>query len=272
MALAALFLGTFVLGTAELLVVGVIDLIAGDMAVSISTAGTLVTLYALGISIGGPLLTALSMRFGRRSVLLLSLALYVAGNVLAAIAADFAMLLFARALHRWLHGLVLHRRGICRGPALSRPKRMGRARSIVIAGTRRFYGAWRTGRHVDRPAIRLARRVRRGRCSRRHFPDRHHGAGAGDRSVGAGGFATQVRHALAPRVLALFGVGFLLIGGQYPALTYMTPFLQQVTGISGGWIGIFLFAYGAATAIGTFAGGWAADRNPGAALIGATSS
>ena len=82
MALAALFLGTFVLGTAELLVVGVIDLIAGDMAVSISTAGTLVTLYALGISIGGPLLTALSMRFGRRSVLLLSLALYVAGTCL----------------------------------------------------------------------------------------------------------------------------------------------------------------------------------------------
>src|SRR4029453_18520409 len=81
--LATLFLGTFVLGSAELVVVGLLDLIARDMAVSISLAGTLVTAYALGISIGGPLLTAVSIRFGRRLLLSASLVAYLAGNVLA---------------------------------------------------------------------------------------------------------------------------------------------------------------------------------------------
>ena len=82
-ALAALFLGAFVVGTAELVVVGVLNLVVRDMAVSIGTAGMLVTAYALGISVGGPVLTALSMRLGRRTLLWLSLAAYVVGNVLA---------------------------------------------------------------------------------------------------------------------------------------------------------------------------------------------
>ena len=113
--------------------VGVLDLIAKDMAVSISTAGTLVTAYALGISIGGPLLTALSMRFGRRALLWLSLAAYVAGNALAAVAATFGMLILARVVTGSLHGLFI---GVAFAIATSLvpPQRMGRAISIVIAG------------------------------------------------------------------------------------------------------------------------------------------
>ena len=67
-ALAALFAAAFVMGSAELLVVGVIDLIAADLAVPVSTAGAAVTAYALGIAIGGPILTALTIRSGRRAV------------------------------------------------------------------------------------------------------------------------------------------------------------------------------------------------------------
>ena len=178
------------------------------------------------------------------------------------------MLLFARALTGSLHGLFIGA-AFAAATSLVPPERMGRAISIVIAGI----------------AVSTALGVPVGTLIGQQFGWRAGFVGVvalggisliaimalvpAIRSVGAGGFATQARHALAPRVLALLGVGFLLIGGRYAALTYITPFLQQVTGISGGWIGIFLFAYGAATAIGTFAGGWAADRNPGAALIGA---
>ena len=88
-------------------------------------------------------------------------------------------------------------------------------------------------------------------------------------STGTGGFAAQARHALAPRVLAVLGVGFLLMGGQFAALTYLAPFLEGVTGISGGLIGVFLLAYGIANAVGTFVGGWAADRNATATLVAA---
>ena len=58
LALATLFLGMFVLGSGELLVVGLLNLIAADLQVPIPTAGVLVTAYALGLAIGGPVLTA----------------------------------------------------------------------------------------------------------------------------------------------------------------------------------------------------------------------
>ncbi len=64
--LAALFFGLFVLGCAELLVVGMLDLIATSLHVSVPTAGTLVTACALGLAIGGPILTALTIRLNRR--------------------------------------------------------------------------------------------------------------------------------------------------------------------------------------------------------------
>ncbi|GGR86963.1 hypothetical protein GCM10010252_27100 [Streptomyces aureoverticillatus] len=60
--LGTLFLGMFVMGGSELLVVGVLDVMAGDLDVSASTAGALVTVYALGLAFGRPLLTALTMR------------------------------------------------------------------------------------------------------------------------------------------------------------------------------------------------------------------
>ena len=60
LALGALALGAFAIGTAELVVIGILNLIAKDTAVSISSAGQLITAYALGIAIGAPLLTALT--------------------------------------------------------------------------------------------------------------------------------------------------------------------------------------------------------------------
>ena len=78
--LAVLFAGAFVMGCAEMLVVGMLDLIAADLAVSVPAAGALVTANALGLAIGGPLLTFLTTRFDRRHVLLGATAVFVAGQ------------------------------------------------------------------------------------------------------------------------------------------------------------------------------------------------
>src|SRR5687767_43269 len=94
--LATLFLGMFVLGSAELLVVGVLNLIAADLRVSIPAAGTLVTAYAAGLAIGGPILTALAIRSDRRHVLVGSLLLFVVANVVAVLTPDYALFLAAR--------------------------------------------------------------------------------------------------------------------------------------------------------------------------------
>src|SRR4051795_9203122 len=94
--LAVLFGGAFVMGCAEMLVVGLLDLIAEDLAVSVPAAGALVTANALGLAIGGPLLTLLTTRLDRRTVLLAALAVFVAANVLPALAADYPVFLAAR--------------------------------------------------------------------------------------------------------------------------------------------------------------------------------
>jgi MFS transporter, DHA1 family, inner membrane transport protein len=265
-ALAALFLGAFVVGTAELVVVGVLNLVARDMAVSIATVGTLVTAYALGISVGGPVLTALSMRLGRRFLLWLSLAAYVVGNVLAVVAVDFGMLLVARMLTGALHGLFV---GVAFAVAagLVSPERMGRAISVVFGGI----------------AVSTALGVPLGTLIGQEFGWQATfvaivvlGTVALAATLvfvppvgntGMGGFAAQARHALAPRVLAVLGVGFVVMGGQFAALTYLAPFLERVTGISGGLISAFLLAYGVANAVGTFAGGRFADRGAATTLV-----
>jgi DHA1 family inner membrane transport protein len=85
-----------------------------------------------------------------------------------------------------------------------------------------------------------------------------------------GGAANQARYAFAPRVLALLGLMFLVFASIYAALTYIVPFLQSVTGISGPLISVFLLAYGVATAVGSFAGGRFVDANASRAIIVAT--
>ncbi|MEU7864250.1 MFS transporter [Nonomuraea sp. NPDC049141] len=266
LALAALFSGTFVMGMAELLVVGVLDLIAKDLEVSLSSTGTLVTSYAFGLAVGGPVLTALTIRVGRRRLLWLAMVVYLLGNVVMALAAHFAVLVVARVLTGSMQGLFI---GVAFAVGISivTPDRMGRAISIVIGGV----------------AVSIALGVPIGTLI---------GQGLGWRGAfltvivlglialvallalvpsvtvtGVGGLRAQAQFALAPRVLAMLVIGFLLLGGQYAALTYITPFLQQVTGVSGAWISAFLLAYGAATAVGAFAGGWAADRNAARTLV-----
>jgi DHA1 family inner membrane transport protein len=268
LALAALFLGAFVVGTAELVVVGVLNSIAADLTVSISTAGTLVSAYALGISIGGPVLNGVSIRFGRRAMLLSSLAAYTLGNLIAVTAANFGMLLVARVITGALHGLFI---GVAFAVAASlvKPERMGWAISIVFGGI----------------AVSTALGVPLGTLVGQEFGWRATFVAIVILGVGAlvvalflvppvannglGGFSAQARHALAPRVLALLGVGFLLLGGQFAALTYLSVFLLDVTHISSGLISVFLLAYGIANAVGTFAGGWAADRSATKTLVGA---
>jgi MFS transporter, DHA1 family, inner membrane transport protein len=260
-ALAALFAAAFVMGSAELLVVGVIDLIAADLAAPVSTAGTAVTAYALGIAAGGPVLTALTIRTGRRTVLAWSLAGYVVATAVPLATASAALFLTARFVAGSLHGLFIGAAFAVAG-ALVPPERTGRAIGIVLGGisvstalgvplgTLVGQGmGWRVG-FVGVSVLGLGALL----ALLRAVP-------AVPAAGGAGSAAVQARHAFAPPVLAVLGTGLLLLGGQYAVLTYITPFLQERTGVSSGAVSAFLLAYGAAAAVGVFAGGWAADRS-----------
>ncbi|WP_043639007.1 MFS transporter [Nonomuraea candida] len=259
LALATLFLGTFVLGSAELLPVGVLNVIATDLKVSISAAGALVTAYALGVAIGGPLLTALTIKLNKRTVLAGALLLSAVGNLVPVLIADYTLFVAARAFTGALGGLFVAVAFIV-GTSIVPPERMGQAISAVFGGFA-VSGAlgvplgtligqqlgWR-GSFIAVVALAVVALLAT-------LPLVPSVAGA---SVRAG---DQARYAFAPRVLAMLALQALGFASLYAALTYIVPFLENVTGISGALISAFLLAYGAASAAGSIAGGRFADSN-----------
>lgn len=264
-ALATLFSGMFVLGSAELLVVGVLNLIAADLQVSIPAAGTLVTAYALGLAIGGPILTALTIKMDRRTVLVGALLLFAIVNLLLVLVSDYGLFLAARTVAGALQGLFIGA-AFAVGTSVVPPERMGRAISVVISGVAvsaalgvplgTFVGqalGWR-GSFIAVVALAVIALI----ATLLLVPSVPSTGG------GAGG---QAKQAFAPRVLAVLVLCFLVFAALFAALTYLVPFLQEVTGVSGVLISAFVLAYGAATAVGSLGGGRFADTNAARALL-----
>lgn len=264
--LAVLFAGAFVMGCAEMLVVGMIDLIAADLMVSVPAAGVLVTANALGLAIGGPLLTFLTTRFDRRHVLIVATSVFVVANLLPALFADYPLFVAARVLIGAVQGLFIAA-AMVTATSIVPPERTGRAMAVIISGFAMSSAlglpigtllgqavGWRgsfvavvaAGAVVLLLAIVVLPSVP---------TPREHGA------VG------QARHAFAPRVLAVLAVSFLTFAAMLSAITYLVPFLNQVTDVSGPVVSAFLLVYGIATAIGSFGGGRFADANAARSLI-----
>ena len=105
LALWALTLSAFAIGTTEFVIVGLVPTIAQDLSVSLPSAGLLVSLYALGVAIGAPVLTALTGRWNRKVVLLALMSLFIGGNILAWLAPSYESLIAARILTGLAHGV-----------------------------------------------------------------------------------------------------------------------------------------------------------------------
>ncbi len=264
--LAVLFAGAFVMGCAEMLVVGLIDLIAADLSVSLAAAGALVTANALGLAIGGPVLTFLVTRFDRRPVLLVATLVFVLANLLPAFGGDYTVFLLARVLIGAVQGLFIAA-AMVTATSIVPPERAGRAMALVISGfaTSSALGlplgtllgqavGWRGAftAVVALAALILAAAV----VLLPSVP-----------SAPGHGALGQARAAFAPRVLALLGLCAVIFVAIQSALTYVVPFLDQVTGVSGPTVSVYLLAYGVATTVGSMVGGRFADTNARGALI-----
>jgi len=132
-AVYALAVAAFAVGTAEFVISGILPLLAGDLRVSIPIAGLLVTAYAVGVAIGGPLLTILTARYSQRAVLIGVMILFAVSQVLCALAPDYGLLLGARLLSSVAHGAFFGAGNIVVAN-LVRPERRGAAFSLFIGG------------------------------------------------------------------------------------------------------------------------------------------
>src|SRR5258708_1229855 len=93
-----LTLSAFAIGTAEFVIAGVLPQVAGSLGITEGQAGNLITAYALAIVVGGPILTLWLARFEKRSVLIGLMALFIAGNLIGAVTANYTLLLISRVI------------------------------------------------------------------------------------------------------------------------------------------------------------------------------
>jgi predicted MFS family arabinose efflux permease len=155
--LFALFLATFAIGTTEFAVVGLLPDIAANLDISISQTGLLVSGYAIGVAIGGPVIVALTSSQPRKRTLLQLCAIFVVGHVLAALAPDYGWLMSARVLAAVSHASFLGIAAIVAAGSVP-PERSAR-RVIRVVGVLRCEPRRRAERDRDRPRVWLARRL-----------------------------------------------------------------------------------------------------------------
>ncbi|MFF3374582.1 MFS transporter [Streptomyces sp. NPDC002680] len=133
LALLALAVGAFGIGTTEFVMMGLLPDVADDLGISIPSAGHLVSAYALGVVIGAPLLAAATARMSRRKLLIGLMALFVAGNALSAFAPTYDYLLAARFLSGLPHGAFFGV-GAVVATTMVAPERKARSVSLMFLG------------------------------------------------------------------------------------------------------------------------------------------
>jgi len=258
--LIALFLAAFAFGTTEFVIAGVLPEVADGLGVSIPSAGYLVSGYALGIAVGGPLLTLATPALTRKTLLLGLISVFTAGQAACALAPDFASMLALRVAVAVAHGTFF---GVAMVVAVSlvRPHQRGRAIAFILAGLTisnivgvpagtaigNAFG-WRATFWVM-GALGIAAAVAM--------------AALLPRRVGAprppAGLGKEVRVLGRQQVWTSLIVMLMLMMGQFGPFTYIAPLLQEVTGLSAGWVPWVLLLNGVGATVGVFAGGRLSD-------------
>jgi predicted MFS family arabinose efflux permease len=260
LALWALTLSAFAIGTTEFVIVGLIPTIAASLNVSVPSAGLLVSLYALGVAVGAPLLTALTGRLPRKHLLLGLMALFTAGNLLAWMAPGYEALMAARVLTGLAHG-VFFSIGSTIATSLVPKEKAASAIALMFTGLTvalvtgvplgTFIGQTLGWQSTFLAVALLGVIAFVG--SLLLVPSNI--AGSKPSSL-----LTQLSVLKKPRLLLVYAMTALGYGGTFIAFTYLAPILQQVSGFSASSVSLVMLVYGVSVAAGNIWGGKLADR------------
>ncbi|MFE3097489.1 MFS transporter [Streptomyces sp. NPDC059248] len=259
LALLALAVGAFGIGTTEFVIMGLLPEVADEYGVSIPLAGWLVTGYALGVVLGAPLMTVIGARVRRRTVLAVLMGLFVAGNLLSALAPDFWLMLAGRVLTSLAHGAFFGIGSVVAADLVDSRRRAGAialmftgltAANLVGVPLGTVVGqavSWRLT-FLLVAAVGVIGLV----GVLRLVPDVPRPEGVRLRDEIAAFRNVQVLLAMAMTVL-----GF---GGVFASITYIAPMATEVTGYADGSVTWLLVLFGAGMVVGNLVGGRLADR------------
>ncbi|WP_314224060.1 MFS transporter [Streptomyces zaehneri] len=272
LALLALAVGAFGIGTTEFVMMGLLPDVADDLHVSIPTAGHLVSSYALGVVIGAPLLAAVTARMSRRTVLISLMGLFVVGNALSAFAPGYDSLLAARFLSGLPHGAFFGV-GAVVATNMVAPERKARSVSLMFLGltVANIAGvpvATLMGQHLGWRATFLGVSVI-GLAAIASLAlliprDHTHAPAVGLRRELAALRSLPVWLALGTTV-----AGF---GALFSAYSYITPMLTDSAGYADSSVTLLLALFGVGATIGNLVGGRLADHAMRPTLFGGLTS
>ncbi|WP_412679609.1 MFS transporter [Brevibacillus choshinensis] len=267
LALLALAISAFAIGTTEFISVGLLPLISQDLQIPVTTAGLTVTLYALGVTIGAPVLTSLTSRVPRKMLLFWIMIIFIAGNSIAASATTISMLLIGRVVSALAHGVFMSIGSTIAADLVTEDRRAS-AISLMFTGLTvatvtgvpmgTYLGqllGWRTA-FVAIVVVGIIALI----ANLILVP-------ANLRKGVKTTFGDQLKLVTNGRLLLMFIITTLGYGGTFVVFTYLSPLLTDITGFSASTVAIILVVYGIAIAIGNVMGGKLANKNPLAALF-----
>ena len=266
LALLALTIAAYAIGTTEFVIVGLLPTVVTDLHITLPLAGLIVSIYALGVTFGAPILTALTGRIERKPLLLGLMALFIVGNTMAAFSPSYELLLVARVLSAFAHG-VFFSVGSTIAADLVPENRRASAIAMMFMGL----------------TVAIVTGVPLGTFIGQTFGWRAtFFAVAGLGVIAFAGIAAllpstlskaapaslldQVRVLGSGRLLLVFAMTALGYGGTFVTFTFLAPMLQDVTGFAASSVSLVLVLYGLAIAAGNILGGRFADRSPAKAL------
>ena len=264
-----LALGTFAVGTESFMIAGILPRISQDLAVSAASAGQLVTVFALAYALFSPIMTALTSKIPRRTLLIRSLAAFAVLNLLAAFAAGYWSLMAARVLLAIAAGLYVPGANALAGSVVA-PSLRGRAIGVVNGGLTVAIalgvplGTWVASVASWRMTfVGVALLAFIATLGLIYGLARDVGA-----NLPVATLAERIRVAARPEVLMALLVTTLWATGAYTVYTYLAIYLQSATMLRGATIGIVLFVWGISAGAGVLLGGWGADRFSARRVVG----
>ncbi|MFF2794167.1 MFS transporter [Lysinibacillus xylanilyticus] len=260
--LLALAISAFGIGSTEFISVGLLPLITDDFGISLSTAGLIVSIYALAVTVGAPLLTAFTSHLSRKTVLLLVMAIFIIGNLTAAIAPLFSILIIGRIISALAHGVFMSIASVIAADVVE-PNKRASAIAFMFTGLTlatvtgvplgTFIGQitdWRMS-FIFIVIIGVIGLISNALLVPSQLSK---GNPISLRDIGKvlGNF----------RMLLIFFITAMGFGGAFVVYTYVSPILEQYMGYSPHAVVIILVVYGIFVAIGNTLGGRFANQNP----------
>jgi DHA1 family inner membrane transport protein len=258
LALLALAIASFGIGTTEFVIMGLLPDVAGDLSVSIPQAGLLVTGYALSVACGSPFLAIATARMDRRRALMALIGIFIVGNLLCALAPNYSFLMAARFVTALCHGAFFGL-GAVVAASLVEPRKKAQAIAIMFAGLTianvlgvpfgtalgEAFG-WRSTFFAV-VAIGALAALALYAWLPRNMPIPAVDLGREARSLGR----VQV-------ILAML-ISVASSASLFSVFTYITPILENVTHLSPHDVTVMLLLFGAGLTVGNVIGGRLAD-------------